>query len=63
MSSKGTDIKGVSALTERIIHTTIIHYKILKLRTKSLKGLVNRMDHSNIKKINLILNLMLRNFN
>ena len=49
----------VSEFTEGIIHTTIIHIKILTLRTKCPKELVIRMDHSNIKKINLILNLML----
>ena len=49
----------VSAFTEGIIHTTIIHFKILTLRTMCLKGLVIRIDHSNIKKINLMLNLML----
>ena len=41
---------------------TIIHFKILTLRTKCLDRLVIRMDHSNIKKINLMLNLMLLNF-
>ena len=49
----------VSAFTEGIIHTAIIHLKIVTLRTKCLKGLVIRMDHSNIKKINLMLNLMI----
>ena len=41
----------VSAFTEGIIHTTIINFKILTLRTNCLKGLVIRMDHSNIKKL------------
>ena len=49
----------VSTFTEGIMHTTVIHFKILTLRTKCLKGLVIRMDHSKIKKISSILNLML----
>ena len=42
----------VSAFTEGVIHTTVIHFKILTLGTKCLKGLVIRMDHSNITEIN-----------
>ena len=53
----------VSAFTEGIIHTTIIHFKVLTLRTKCLKGLVIRMDHSNMNKIISVLNLMLGHFN
>ena len=60
MSTKVLICACVGTFTKGTIHTTaIIHFKILALRTKYLKGLVIRMDHSNIKKINLILSLML----
>ena len=43
----------VSAFTEGIIHTTTIYFKVLTLRTKCLKGLVIRMDHSMVRFKNL----------